>query len=174
MTMNRARKISLTSLDTPLGQVFVLGGDDGIFRIVIGEGEFERVSSAMGLHGATPSPGTERAAVQLMEFVRGQRDSFDLDIDMSGGTDFQRAVWARLIAIPAGTTSTYAEIARGVGSPRGARAVGGAVGANPLPIVVPCHRVVAAGGLGGYYYGTAMKSRILAIEGVGVEGESPG
>jgi methylated-DNA-[protein]-cysteine S-methyltransferase len=82
-------------------------------------------------------------------------------------TDFQRRVWAACAQVPYGATATYAELARIVGSPQGARAVGQALGANPLPVLVPCHRILASDGtLGGYGGGLPMKRGLLALEGV--------
>jgi methylated-DNA-[protein]-cysteine S-methyltransferase len=83
------------------------------------------------------------------------------------GTEFQKSVWRQLVAIPPGTTTTYGEIARDLGMPGASRAVGQAVGANPLPILIPCHRVLAAGGrLGGYSSGLRRKRWLLAHEGL--------
>jgi len=83
------------------------------------------------------------------------------------GTDFQLAVWAALLQIPAGQTVTYGALAAQIGKPEAARAVGGAVGANPVAVFVPCHRVLASSGvLGGYAWGLALKQRILAGEGI--------
>jgi O-6-methylguanine DNA methyltransferase len=109
--------------------------------------------------------GPNRAAIdQLIEYLEGRRRRFDLRLDLRG-TAFQLSVWSALVAIPCGEKRNYAEIARAVGRPRAVRAVGNAAGANPLPIVVPCHRVVAVGGrLGGYAGGGALKARLLAME----------
>jgi methylated-DNA-[protein]-cysteine S-methyltransferase len=86
-------------------------------------------------------------------------------LDLRAGTNFQQRVWKALCAIPLGETKNYGDIAREVGSPRGTRAVGMACGANPIPLIVPCHRVVAAGGkLGGFSGGLDWKKRLLAIE----------
>lgn len=106
-----------------------------------------------------------RTAVrQILEFLEGKRRAFDLPLDLRT-TPFQRAVYEALLAIPYGETRTYGEIARAVGAPRAVRAVGAANGANPLPLVVPCHRVIAHGGkLGGYGGGLALKRRLLAME----------
>jgi O-6-methylguanine DNA methyltransferase len=85
------------------------------------------------------------------------------------GTAFQRKVWRALVEIPRGATVTYGELARRVRQPKAARAVGGAVGANPVAVLVPCHRVLAAGGkIGGYAWGTEKKRALLKAEGVGV------
>ena len=84
--------------------------------------------------------------------------------DESAGTDFQRAVWHSLRQIQAGQTRTYSQIAAAIGRPRAVRAVGTACGANPIPLLIPCHRVVAANGLGGFSGGLAWKKRVLAAE----------
>lgn len=103
-------------------------------------------------------------AAQLAEYFAGTRTSFDLALD-ARGTEFQRAVWRALVAIPYGETRTYAEIARAIGRPEAVRAVGAANGRNPLSIVVPCHRVVGAdGALTGYAGGLANKRRLLEVE----------
>lgn len=81
------------------------------------------------------------------------------------GTPFQKRVWAALSRIPRGETKTYAEVARMIGQPKAARAVGAACGANPVPFLIPCHRVVASGGIGGFGLGLPVKKRLLALEG---------
>ena len=112
-----------------------------------------------------PGPVVETLALQLEEYLRGRRTAFDVPI-LLHGTAFQRAVWARLAKIPYGTTVTYGSLAAAMGRPRSARAVGQAVGANPIPLVIPCHRVLpAAGGLGGFGPGTTWKRRLLVLEG---------
>ena len=104
-------------------------------------------------------------ARQLDEYFAGSRASFDLAL-APAGTPFQRRVWAEVARIPAGTTVTYGELARRVGRPGAARAVGAAVGHNPVSIVVPCHRVVGSdGALTGYAGGIARKAFLLALEG---------
>jgi methylated-DNA-[protein]-cysteine S-methyltransferase len=104
---------------------------------------------------------------QLAEYFTGKRREFDLPLHYERGTGFQRAVWDELCAIPYGETGTYGEIATGLGRPGAARAVGGACGANPLPIVVPCHRVLRGGGsLGGFAYDLEIKRNLLKIEGI--------
>ena len=104
------------------------------------------------------------AAVQLIEYLEGKRKAFDLPLDLRG-TDFQLRVWEALCAIPFGTTRSYVDIATAVGRPSAVRAVGGANAANPIPFIVPCHRVIAADGrLGGYSGGLELKARLLAME----------
>ena len=104
-------------------------------------------------------------AAQLEEYFVRERTEFDLPIRL-GGTKFQQEVWAGLLRIPYGETISYGDLARDLGRPKGYRAVGQANARNPIPIVVPCHRVVASGGLGGYAGGLAMKQELLRIEGI--------
>jgi methylated-DNA-[protein]-cysteine S-methyltransferase len=104
-------------------------------------------------------------ARQLREYFAGRRQSFELTLDVSG-TPFQRAVWNALLTIPFGETRTYGELARQVGRPSAARAVGAANGQNPVAIVAPCHRVIGAGGaLTGFAGGLDAKARLLRLEG---------
>jgi len=113
------------------------------------------------------------AVVQLEEYFARARRVFDLPLDLEAATEFQREVYAELVRIPFGRVITYGELAETVSRPEGARAVGQAVGANPVPILIPCHRVVAAEGrLGGFSGGLAVKAALLRIENVDVEGES--
>jgi methylated-DNA-[protein]-cysteine S-methyltransferase len=101
---------------------------------------------------------------QLDEYLEGQRTRFDISLLMVG-TDFQKRVWKALMRIPYGATSTYGQVASDIGSPRAVRAVGGACGANPIGIIVPCHRVIGSNGeLVGYGGGLPLKSRLLALE----------
>lgn len=111
-----------------------------------------------------PSSLLAEAARQLAEYFSGVRREFDLPLDLEG-TEFQQRVWKAVSGIPYGHTRTYAQIAGSIGSPKASRAVGAANGANPVAILVPCHRVVASGGrLGGYGGGLDMKRRLLALE----------
>jgi methylated-DNA-[protein]-cysteine S-methyltransferase len=115
-----------------------------------------------------PAPARDsaaRLALQLAEYAAGRRRDFDVAL-APDGTDFQQRVWSALRAIPGGETRTYGELASAVGRPGGARAVGGANGSNPIALVVPCHRVVATDGLGGYTGGLDLKVALLAHEGV--------
>lgn len=122
---------------------------------------------------AKAAPGARRDAAfapnreairQVLEYLEGKRTDFDVPLDLRG-TPFQNAVWHALLTIPYGATRSYAEIARSVCNPEAVRAVGAANGANPVAIIVPCHRVIQTGGkLGGYGGGLDLKRRLLAME----------
>jgi methylated-DNA-[protein]-cysteine S-methyltransferase len=107
-----------------------------------------------------------RAAMdQLDDYFAGRRDAFELPLDLQAGTPFQQSVWNALCSIAPGATTTYGELGRRIGRPEAARAVGAAVGRNPLSIVVPCHRVVGSdGALTGYAGGIERKTALLAHE----------
>lgn len=113
---------------------------------------------------SAPSPVALEAERQLAQYFAGERKVFDLPIRMDG-TEFQRKVWRALCDIPYGEVRTYGEIARAVGNPRACRAIGGANHKNPICIIVPCHRVVAANGIGGYGEGIGIKKYLLELEG---------
>ena len=107
-----------------------------------------------------------RVKTQMDEYFAGVRQVFDLPLAPEG-TAFQKQVWQALLEIPYGETRSYGQLAAALNNPRACRAVGSANGKNPLVVVVPCHRVVRSGGaLGGYAYGTALKSRLLQLENI--------
>lgn len=105
---------------------------------------------------------------QLSDYLLGKRQKFDLVVDFGKrGTDFQQAVWRELLKVPFGESSNYSSLAETVGRPQATRAVGTAVGKNPIPIIVPCHRILRKdGGIGGYAGGLPLKYRLLGIEGI--------
>ena len=106
-----------------------------------------------------------RDGVEALQYLRGERDGFDLPLDLSGGTPFQQEVWQALLAIGRGATRSYGELSQHLGRPRAVRAVGAAVGRNPLSVVVPCHRVLGAdGSLTGYAGGLGRKVALLTLE----------
>ena len=146
----------------------IASGDDLTIRISAGEGGI----CAIHLNPAGPAAGRRNdghprlleAARQLRAYFAGELREFRLALDLRG-TDFQKRVWREVAAIPYGETRSYGEIALAIGAPRAVRAVGAANGANPLPIVVPCHRVLGAGGkLTGYGGGLPLKRRLLDLE----------
>ena len=110
------------------------------------------------------TPLIKQAGIQLQEYIKGERRQFDLPL-VPAGTPFQKRVWDALCKIPFGETRSYKEIAQEAGSPKGFRAVGMANHKNPIPILIPCHRVIGSdGSLTGYAYGLAVKTNLLAIE----------
>jgi O-6-methylguanine DNA methyltransferase len=156
-------------VDSPIGSLRLASTDAGLAFVELphasGRGLAgwlrRRAPDARVQQGFAPN---RTAAKQIVEFLEGKRRAFELELDPRG-TAFQCAVWRALCEIPYGETISYAELARRVGRPRAVRAVGAANGANPLSLVVPCHRVVNAGGkLGGYGGGLELKARLLALE----------
>lgn len=146
-------------VDSPIGPLVLAGDDDALTHVWL-----PGSAALVGTEGPAPEL-LHAAAKQLGEYFAGTRMSFSVPLAPSG-TDFQLSVWNALGEIPYAETITYAELARRVGRPAAYRAVGQANGANPLPIVYPCHRVVASGGkLGGYGGGLDVKRRLLALEG---------
>jgi methylated-DNA-[protein]-cysteine S-methyltransferase len=148
-------------IKTSVGTLVLAADDEGLTQVVLPGGVRRRRPDEPPA-GAPAHLGD--AAVQLAEYFGGARSTFDLPL-VAEGTEFQRQVWFALADIPYGETISYAELARWVGRPNAFRAVGQANGANPLPIVLPCHRVVASGGgIGGYGGGLDMKRELLALE----------
>lgn len=157
-------------VQTEIGELLVAAGPSGICRISFPVGMtghwfpwFDRYFSAVPKTGDHPLIRTFET--QLEEYLSSRRKTFELAIDLRG-TDFQLTVWKRLVAIPYGTTITYGEVARELGIPGGSRAIGNASGRNPLPIVVPCHRVIGSTGqLVGFGGGIGLKEKLLELEG---------
>ena len=159
MTMRSMDELGEMKLDSKLGALYIVA-DERELRGIYWRG---RIGT-----GSAPSPRTNRilsrAARQLEEYLAGKRKEFDLPIRF-GGTPFQTLVWAELRRIPYGCTISYRELAARVGSPNAFRAAGTANGKNPLSIIIPCHRVIAAdGSLGGYAGGLPNKSALLRLE----------
>jgi len=149
------------SVDTGIGVLGIEATDDGIRRVRLpGGGDLER-------RGTGPAAeSVDLAADQLAEYARGEREEFDLALDWSGVEETHRRVLETLREIaPFGTTVTYGELGARAGV-EDARDVGVMMATNPLPLVVPCHRVVASDGLGGYGGGLELKRRLLELEGV--------
>jgi methylated-DNA-[protein]-cysteine S-methyltransferase len=147
------------SLISPLGALFLTATEDGVCRVsweVSEEGSINgRVSSLL-----------QEAARQMGEYFDGRRRKFELPLDLSEVRVFQRDVLTTLLEVPYGEVVTYGELATLSGHPGAARAVGGAMRGNPLPIIIPCHRVLpSAGGLGGFGGRPDLKRRLLELEG---------
>ncbi len=149
-----------STLDTPVGELTLIGESDGVLRRICFGGVPER--AARMKHDAE---ALSEAAEQIEAYFGGGLRRFELQL-APAGTEFQRLVWRALALIPFATTRTYADIAKAVGSPGAMRAVGAANGANPLPIVVPCHRVIGADSrLVGFGGGLDRKAALLCHEG---------
>ncbi len=141
------------SFFTTIGWLTVSGTEDALTAVSWGRAE-----------AAEPSPLLQEAARQIQDYLAGKRRAFYLPV-APDGSDFQRRVWREMTRIPYGVMLTYGEMATRTGGV--ARAVGGACGANPIPIVIPCHRVVASGGLGGFSGGSGRETKrwLLDLEG---------
>lgn len=150
-----------TYVDTPVGTLLLAGNDHGLQLISFQCGKGSRAPEPDWLESPSFFRGVTR---QLAEYFRGKRITFELKL-APRGTPFQLAVWNALVRIPYGRTRSYADIAKTIGRPRAVRAVGTANGSNPLPIVVPCHRVIGKdGSLVGYGGGLKIKQALLALE----------
>ena len=144
-----------TVIQSPMGPLTLFAQDNRLTALVFGD-----------FGGYDHLPLFEMARRQLEEYFAGVRQNFDLPLD-PGGTDFQRWVWRALLDIPYGKAISYRELARRVDRPKGFQAVGQANGKNPLPILIPCHRVIGAdGSLGGYSGGLDRKRFLLDLEGI--------
>ena len=108
----------------------------------------------------------DEVAYAMMSYFEGEEVDFDFPLDLSSGTAFRQEVWRAALKVPYGSVWTYGQLAEAAGHPRAARAVGGALAANPLPILVPCHRIVTADGLGGFMGSrdTGLKAVMLGLE----------
>jgi AraC family transcriptional regulator of adaptative response/methylated-DNA-[protein]-cysteine methyltransferase len=163
-------EITYSLSDCPLGRLLVASTGKGLCLISTARTDAEltnRLASTFPDAKRTrDDKGMTKLRRSVEERIRGKRLEEDLPLVLHG-TPFQVSVWKEMLKIPAGSTRSYAEIARRIGRPKAFRAVAQACGANPIPIVVPCHRVVASGGkLGGYTGGIEKKLSLLAAEGV--------
>lgn len=147
--------------ESPIGRLFVAGDEGGLRRLDLGDAE-AREPSPEGREDAAPFSELRR---QLDEYFAGRRRHFTVRLGPRG-TEFQRTVWGALRAIPFGQTETYGELAARIGRPRAVRAVGAANAANPIAILIPCHRVIGSdGSLTGYAGGIGRKETLLRLEG---------
>ena len=162
--------IAYARMDSLIGPVWVATTEIGICTVGLGTGQPEAFFDWLARHVGSEPPREDPTALypaltQLREYFSRIRREFGLSLDVRG-TAFQRAVWAEISRIPYGATTTYGEVAQCMGRPGAARAVGAAVGANPLSILIPCHRVIGAGGsLTGYGGGLEVKAALLRLEG---------
>ncbi len=158
------KALANVSLVSPVGRLQISASCKGVTAV-------RRVSKRVRLHqssrstvSATAQRHADLAARQLREYFAGRRTEFTVPLDLDG-TEFQQQAWVALCGIRYGHTWSYAQQAGAIGKPKAVRAVGSANGANPVPIIVPCHRVIASdGSLGGYALGLTMKRYLLALE----------
>ncbi|MBF0526134.1 MAG: methylated-DNA--[protein]-cysteine S-methyltransferase [Deltaproteobacteria bacterium] len=163
--------IYYSTLDTPIGRIFIGSTDQGVCEISLDASGWDdftdklhKSSGAPAIHPAGPRHDDVRR--QLSEYFSRQRRVFEIALDVTG-TAFQKRVWRALTTIPYGETWSYRQVAAVCGQPQAFRAVGQANRVNPVPIVVPCHRVIGANGtLTGYAGGLEIKKALLALEGV--------
>ncbi|HET8569720.1 MAG TPA: methylated-DNA--[protein]-cysteine S-methyltransferase [Candidatus Limnocylindria bacterium] len=170
----RAKREGLASVGyatftTDLGPLWIAVGPRGVLTIHYGPepgvSELARLVRAYGPGVVPDEKRVSPVASQVEQYLSRRRQRFDLDVDLRGLTPFQRRILRATARVPYGELTTYADVARRAGSGRATRAAGAALGANPVPIVVPCHRVVASdGSLGGYAGGLRTKRRLLALE----------
>lgn len=162
-------KIAYTRFASPLGGLFIASGPKGLTHLSIGTKEADFISEVQSSAGATPvfdEIPFSSLFRQLDEYFSGKPVIFHVPLDPAG-TDFDRAVWKALFTIPWGKKVCYGQLASLMGKSGSARAVGGACGRNPIPIIIPCHRVLQAdGSIGGYSGGAGIKEKLLGLEGI--------
>ena len=155
--------------DSPVGPLLVATSARGLCRISFDpepERELDALARSFGTRVLRSPRGVDLVRRELDEYFEGRRRDFDLDVDLSPLPTFQRDVLEELVRVPYGNVDTYGGLAGRIGRPRAARAVGGALNRNPIPIVVPCHRIVGArGNLVGYAGGLERKRTLLGLEG---------
>ena len=168
--MKPAETLYWHEIDSPVGRLLLAGNGESLIQVCFQSGP----RPLQPPHDWIDDAGPFRTPIaQLGEYFAGERHRFDLPL-APRGTDFQRRVWRALTEIPYGRTISYGELARRIGNPSASRAVGLANGANPLPIIVPCHRVIGAdGSLTGFGGGLPIKRKLLALESAGEEDADP-
>jgi methylated-DNA-[protein]-cysteine S-methyltransferase len=153
--------------ESPLGPITLLASPDGLCGAWFDDQKHgPSVAEQKHWRPDTQHPLLRQADQQLQAYFAGKLTGFDLPLDLSNGTAFQQAVWQALLTIPSGSSQSYGELARRLDNPKAVRAVGAAVGRNPVSIIVPCHRILGAGGqLTGYAGGLWRKQALLKLEG---------
>ncbi|MBI1275182.1 methylated-DNA--[protein]-cysteine S-methyltransferase [bacterium] len=151
-------------MQSPVGELKLITGDNGLAAILWEQDAPQRVPHVQAAREDRHHPLLLQAEAQLKEYFAGERKAFDLPLDFTGN-EFSRRVWNALLAIPYGETRSYGQIARQMGQPNSARAVGMANSRNPISIVAPCHRVIGANGrLTGFAGGLKAKAYLLELE----------
>jgi len=146
--------LTYRTVSTPLGDITAVADEDGLTQVILAGDDGSVLAEA-----TEGGPIVDAAGVQLGEFFAGERMSFDVPL-APHGTEFQQTVWKALCEVPFGATATYGDIAKAIGQPTATRAVGAANGRNPIPIIVPCHRVIGASGeLTGYSGGSGIETK---------------
>lgn len=154
-------------LDSPLGPMILTATPRGVSGAWF-EGQRHEPSEVdmQNWTNNAANPLLQETKNQLLAYFAGQLSRFDLPLDLSAGTPFQQSVWQALLSVPASQTRSYGDLAKQLDKPKAVRAVGGAVGRNPVSIIVPCHRILGAGGqLTGYAGGVWRKQALLKLEG---------
>jgi AraC family transcriptional regulator of adaptative response/methylated-DNA-[protein]-cysteine methyltransferase len=162
-------EITYTTSDCPLGKLLVASSARGLCMVSIGKSDLELEKRLKSSFTSATIRRDDRRMSAMRRSVERRIQGKDLDDDLPldlHGTPFQLEVWREMLRIPAGSTLSYGEVARNIGRPKAFRAVAQACGANPIPVVVPCHRVVSSDGLGGYTGGIEKKIALLRNEGV--------
>ncbi len=148
-------------LETPIGDLLLAGDEQALYLVGFPEGSMRREPEADWIYSEKPFAA---AREQLSAYFAGERKSFDLNLK-PGGTEFQMQVLEELQKIPYGTTLSYGDIAKRIGRPKAVRAVGAANGRNPIPIIIPCHRVIGSSGdMTGFGGGIPTKEALLRLE----------
>ena len=162
------RSIVQTTFQSPLGKMIIAATDKGLAGTWFA-GQRHLPSQLVEPYvwpEDADHPVLKQAIAQLTEYFAGTRTVFDLPLDLDYGTPFQQTVWQALLAIPQGGTTSYGELSSRIGKPAAVRAVGAAIGRNPVSVIVPCHRVLGAdGSLTGYAGGLDKKTALLKLEG---------
>jgi len=158
------------SLPSPLGPLLIAVSKEGVCRVAFGGNKAAFAAELAIRSGGAISEAVEppeQVARELAEYFDGQRKHFTLPLDYRFVTPFQRLVFDVLLEVPPGQVVSYGDLARAIGRPRSSRAVGSALAHNPLPILIPCHRVICSdGSLSGYSAGVHIKEYLLTLEGV--------
>ena len=160
-------EIAVASLRTKMGTVWVLCTERGLRGVRIGDDPkpTREEARARGARFVRRPRWTDRARAELARYFEGRRVDLDIPLDLTEGTEFERRVWAAARRVPHGVVASYADVAREVAAPRATRAVGNALGKNPVPIVVPCHRILHADlSIGGFSSGLPWKRFLLELE----------
>ena len=173
--MSKDMRVAIDSCQTACGWVGIAISPSGLLALTLPEPTQERALQPLLEHWGKgqryDDPRLDDLKTKLQHYFDGQRVVFDEVLDLSGATDFQRRVWSAVRDIPYGETLSYGQVAHQAGSPGAARAVGRAMATNPVPIVVPCHRVIGSdGGLRGFGGGLDLKRRLLDMERAPTEG----